>query len=105
MGVHIVVDGKRSELAGLCERYRVKSLMIFGSAVTGEFDEQRSDLDFLVAFREDVGQGALADAYFGLLAALEELFERPIDLVTAGSVRNPYVRQAINARSELLYAA
>jgi predicted nucleotidyltransferase len=105
MSVHAVVESRRSELARLCERFGVESLTLFGSAVTDEFDEQTSDLDFLVAFRTDVKQGGLADSYFGLLAALEELFERPIDLVTDGSVKNPYVLQAIQAHNECLYAA
>ncbi len=105
MSVHDIVEKRRTDLTRLCERYQVESLAIFGSAVTGGFDEQTSDLDFLVVFRSGLKPGGLADAYFGLLAALEDLFARPIDLVTAGSIKNPYVLQTIQTNNEPLYAA
>ena len=44
------------------------------------------------------------DAYFGLKEALEELFGRPVDLVEAGAVRNPYLKASIEQSRENLYA-
>jgi len=46
-----------------------------------------------------------AEAYFDLLEALESLFERRVDLVEIGAVRNPYLRREIEAGQETLYAA
>ena len=46
-------SGPRLEgLAELCRRFHVRTLDVFGSAVTGRFDPARSDLDFLVQFEE-----------------------------------------------------
>jgi len=46
-----------------------------------------------------------ADSYFDLLDELEELFARKVDLVEIEAVRNPYLRQEIEAAQETLYAA
>ena len=89
-------------LPELCRRYHVRRLDLFGSATTGRFDPGRSDVDFLVAF-EDLPRGAYADAYFGLRDALEQLFGRPVDLVTESSLENPYLRRRIEAERQPLF--
>ncbi|MFQ5614711.1 MAG: nucleotidyltransferase family protein [Anaerolineae bacterium] len=50
---------------------------------------QRSDLDFLVEFADFYALGAF-DRYFGLKEDLEQLFQRPVDLVEVKAIRNPY---------------
>ena len=49
--------------------------------------------------------GRYADAYFGLLESLQELFGRPVDLVVASSIKNPYFRGTVERTKALLYAA
>lgn len=95
---------QQSELVTLCKRHRVKRLELFGSATRADFDARRSDLDFLVEF-DQFPAGAYADAYFGLLESLEQLFQRPVDLVVASAIKNPYFRQAVERTKTLLYAA
>ena len=82
----------------------VARLEVFGSAAEGDFDEQRSDLDFLVEFGE-VPPGDRFDTFFGLQRALAELFARPVDLVEAGAPRNPYFIRRMNETRRLVYAA
>ena len=74
------IEERAEELRRLCLRYGVLRLDLFGSAVTGRYDLEKSDLDFLVEFQPSAFN-AYADAYFGLLEALGRLFERPVDLV------------------------
>lgn len=95
---------RRDEIAQLCRRHRVTRLEVFGSAASGNFDPETSDLDFLVEF-VPLGPGERADAYFGLLEDLRDLFGRPVDLVMTRAIRNPYFRQAIEQTREVLYAA
>jgi hypothetical protein len=98
-----LVEEKREELARLCVRFDVRRLELFGSATTGAFDPERSDLDFLVTF-EDLPEGTYADHYFGLLEALEDLFDRHVDLVMPSAIENPYFRAEIEAsRRSTLY--
>ncbi len=99
-----VIEGKRKELAQLCERFRVQRFEVFGSAADGTFDPETSDLDFLVEFLP-LREGEHFDAYFGLLEELQGLFERRIDLVETGAMRNPYFIRRVNESRTAIYAA
>src|SRR5947209_7836470 len=99
-----LIEGHRAELESLCRRFSVAKLELFGSAVTDEFNPATSDLDFLVDFLP-LQPGAHADAYFGFLHGLEDLFHCKIDLVMTGAIRNPWFRRAIDRQRTLLYAA
>jgi len=79
-------------------------LEVFGSATADNFDEGSSEVDLLVEF-DETPHADRADAYLGLLTAIEALLERRVDLVEAGAVRNPYLRQGIEESRELVYAA
>jgi predicted nucleotidyltransferase len=94
----------RAELQGFCQRFHARRLEIFGSAARGmDFDAARSDLDFLVEF-QPLSPGDYVDAFFGLKEALEQLFGRPVDLVSAASIRNSYFRDSIERTKALLDA-
>lgn len=98
------IDERRGELEALCKRFGVARLEAFGSVVTGRFEPQTSDIDFLVEFQQADGPG-YADRYFGLLESLEALFGRSVDLVVASAIKNPYFRDSLNKTRTLLYAA
>ena len=95
-------DGAAKPLGDLCRQFHVHRLGLVGSAVTGGFDPQRSDLDLLVEF-EPMPPGAYADAYFGLREQLEILFGRAIDLLTETALANPYLRRRIDAERQTLF--
>ncbi|MBI4299616.1 MAG: nucleotidyltransferase domain-containing protein [Chloroflexi bacterium] len=98
------LEQRRGELEALCRRFQVHRLEVFGSAVAGGFRSEESDLDFLVEFQPSAGAG-YADRYFGLLESLEQLFGRPVDLVVASAIKNPYFREFVERTKALLYAA
>ena len=102
--MNAAIEQHRAELERLCRRFGVRRLELFGSAVTGRDLPSRSDLDFLVEFAP-LPPGTYADTYFGLHEALEQLFGRPVDLVVASAIRNPYFRQSVEQSKVLLYAA
>jgi predicted nucleotidyltransferase len=97
-----IVEANLPALTALCRRFGVRRLDVFGSAATGRFDPARSDLDFLVEF-EQPSAGGFSGPYFGLLGALETLFQRRIDLLTDRSLENPYRRRRIEAEKRTLY--
>jgi predicted nucleotidyltransferase len=99
-----LIEQKREAIEVLCRQYRVHRLELFGSATGEVFDPETSDVDFLVEFQE-LPPGERADAYFGLLEGLQELFQREVDLVTVSAVTNPYLRESIEQSKALLYAA
>ncbi|WP_376097696.1 nucleotidyltransferase family protein [Roseomonas sp. CCTCC AB2023176] len=89
-------------VAALCRRYHVKRLDVFGSAVAGDFDPDRSDLDLLVEF-EDVPEAKGCRPYADLLFSLEDLAGRRVDLVESGAVKNRYVLKQMQAQRQPLY--
>lgn len=97
------VEQKRDELISLCRQFRVERLDLFGSAASGSFTAERSDLDFLVRFADRHPNGEYADRYLDFADELERLFQRPVDLVTEQSIRNPYFRSEIEQTRELIY--
>ena len=98
------IDQYRNELSDLCAIYGVRCLEMFGSAARGDFDRSQSDVDFLVDFTEAHSLGAF-DRYFGLKEALEQLFQRSVDLVEEKAVKNPYFKLAVERDRVLVYGA
>jgi hypothetical protein len=92
-----------AELVDICRRYGVQRLELFGSAALGR-ESLHGDVDLLVDFGLRPTPG-YADAYFGLCEALEELFKRPVDLVVASAIKNPYFLESVRRSKTLLYAA
>ena len=99
-----VVEERSDELRRLCLTYSVRRLDLFGSASTGLYDPDESDLDFLVEF-QPAALNAYADAYFGLLEALGRLFGRPVDLVVESAIKNPYFLQSVEQTRIPIYEA
>ena len=99
-----LIDDKQNELKVLCCRFGVNTLAVFGSAAQDKDFTDQSDLDFLVEFLA-MSPVDHADAYFGLLAALRELFNRGIDLLEVKAIDNPYLLESINQHRVELYAA
>ncbi len=102
--MHRLIEDNRVELNQLCQRFKVHRLELFGSAADGSFDLDSSDLDFLVEFLR-LQPGEHFDAYFGLLEALRDLFQRKIDLVETKAMRNPYFIRRVNESRISIYAA
>lgn len=99
--ISTTVSQHRSALNALCEAYHVSRLDLFGSATVSN---EPNDLDFLVSFQPMKPEDH-ADAYFGFLAALQDLFACDIDLVEESAIRNPYFKKGLEESRERLYAA
>ena len=97
-----VLDENRIGLAQMCRRFGVRRLEVFGSAARGDFDPEKSDLDFIVSFA-DKTLGTYADRYLDFAAAVERLLGRKIDLLTERSIRNPFFRREVEAAREIVY--
>ena len=95
---------RTTELEQLCRRCHVLRLEVFGSATDSQRFRPDSDIDFLVEFQPFPPCGH-ANAYFGLLEGLQEVFGRPVDLVSAAAIKNPYFWESVEETKELLYAA
>jgi predicted nucleotidyltransferase len=96
-------DIKSKELKLLCEKYNVKELYLFGSAVSGGLSED-SDLDFVVHFDRQGYEGAF-EQFMGFKQHLEQIFDCPVDLYHQRKFRNPIFQREVDNTKQLLYAA
>lgn len=99
-----IIEQNQVRLMELCQQYGVKRFELFGSAAKGDFNEQTSDLDFLVEFLPS-DPARHAHSYMNLLVELEDLFGRKIDLLEVLAIYNPYLMESINQTRIELYAA
>ena len=99
-----IVSDKLGAIAALAQKHGVRRLSLFGSGLSSDFDQHRSDLDFLVEF-ETKSPSDHADSYFGLMEDLGELLGLPIDLIEPGPISNPYFREEIERTRRPLYEA
>lgn len=90
-------------IADSCRRYGVARLRLFGSAATGQFDRERSDVDFFVDFPPETGD--LLGKYLGLKEELERIVGRHVDLVMSDAVENPYFAAEAFRTAQDVYAA
>jgi len=99
-----LIQQRRGQIAELCRLYGLKRLELFGSAVSGNFDDACSDVDFFYEF-DLTSTTDLADRFFAFKERLESLLQRKVDLVSARHAINPYFLREANRHRLTLYAA
>jgi predicted nucleotidyltransferase len=87
-------------LAELCQKYGIAELSVFGSIARGD-SQPGSDVDLLYV---RVPGNDLGMAFFDLQEDLEEVFGRPVDLVSKESLHR-VIRDQVLADAQVLYAA
>lgn len=95
-----LIDRDRAGFSALLAANSVSRLYAFGSSVHGPFRPD-SDVDVLVevdAPDEQAG-GLLINVWNGL----EDFFQRPVDMLTESSLRNPYLRAEVERTKKLIY--
>jgi Predicted nucleotidyltransferases len=96
------IDDYKNALTQLCIKNKVKSLYVFGSVLTSRFNND-SDIDMIVDI-DSTNPLEYANYYFNLKFALQDLLNRPIDLLENKAIRNSYLRQEIDNSKQLIYA-
>ena len=95
------LDRYQSKLSTLCQQHHVKTLFAFGSVTTEKFSND-SDVDLIVEFN-DIPVEDYADNYFDFKFLLQDVFNRPVDLLEEQAIKNPYFRQSINHSKQMIY--
>ena len=96
-----IIQAYINEITALCELHRVESLYAFGSVLTDKFSSD-SDIDLIVDFKP-IKVEEYADNYFDFKFSLEDMLNRPIDLLEAKAIKNPYFKKSVNAQKQLIY--
>jgi len=92
-------------LRKICQKYLVKELAVFGSALDGDFKED-SDIDLLYIFQDNSENSLFSKVR--IKEELENLFGRPVDLISRRAIensRNEYKKKAILEHTKVIYAA
>ena len=96
-----IVERNIATVSDLCKQHKVKNMYLFGSILTNKFSPE-SDIDLLVNFG-DVNLYHYFDNYMELKDGLEQLFNRPVDLLEEQTVKNPVLRRSIERNKKLIY--
>ena len=89
------------DIKKLCDKHNVQNLYAFGSVLKENFSN-KSDVDLIVDFKKMDPQ-MYTDNYFNLKFSLEDLFNKPVDLLEEQAIRNPYFKSHIAHDRELIY--
>ena len=80
--MHPEIAIRIKEIAGICRRYRVSRLEVYGSAARGtDFDPETSDAEFLVVFEPPTVPPGISERHRGLNADLGALLDRKVVLI------------------------
>lgn len=90
-----------SDIRELCKTHKVKSLYVFGSILSNEFNDE-SDIDLIVDFFP-ISVEDYADNYFEFKFSLQNILKRPIDLLEQKAIKNPYFLSNVNQHKQLIY--
>ena len=89
-------------ISDLCRRWKVTELSLFGSVLRDDFRPD-SDIDVLVTFAADAPWSLLD--LLDMREHLRQILRRDVHLVEQEGLRNPFRRQAILSRREVIFAA
>ncbi len=96
-----IIDNHINEIERLCKSNEVEALYVFGSVLTDKFNKD-SDIDLLVDFKPmDISK--YAEIYYNLKFGLQNLLNRPIDLLEQKAIKNPFFLQQLNKEKKLVY--
>jgi predicted nucleotidyltransferase len=96
-----LLDKYSNDIHKLCKDHKVRSLYAFGSVLTDQFTKS-SDVDLIVDF-DNIDVAKYADNYFDFKFSLEDLLNRPVDLLEEKAIKNPYFKKAISQKRHLVY--
>ena len=96
-----LLDKHIIDISKLCADHKVKQLYAFGSVLSTKFNHE-SDVDLVVDF-DPIDLSLYADNYFDFKFSLQNILNRPIDLLEDKAIKNPYFRQTLNQQRQLIY--
>ena len=96
------INTNRDAFYALCEEHKVNYLFAFGSAVSGNFDTNKSDIDLHVEIdkSDPIKKG---EKILSFWEKLEVFFKRKVDLLTNLSVKNKILRENTDSTKVLIY--
>lgn len=90
----------RQKIIDFCRRWKIVRMAFFGSVLREDFRPD-SDVDVMLAYARDIDW--FAYDYLSMKEEMERLFQRKVDLIEEGMIRNPVKRRCIYQNLEVIY--
>jgi predicted nucleotidyltransferase len=97
-----VISRNIDKIGKICQEHKVERLFVFGSIASGNVTTN-SDIDLLISFSDDITIDEYTENYFKLHHLFEEIFHRPVDLITENSLSNPFFIHTLEKTKILIY--
>lgn len=97
------LDKYINEISSLCREHKVKTLYAFGSVLTDQFNAD-SDIDLVIDINSNDPLD-YAENYFDFKFKLQELIQKPIDLLEEKGIRNSRLKDNIESSKIKIYEA
>lgn len=100
--INSILNAQLGEIRSLLKQKKVKKAYLFGSVCTDKFGKE-SDVDLLISFLDGLSPIEYGNLWWELYFSLEDLLHHKIDLVTEGTIKNPYLLMEIEkTKQEIL---
>lgn len=99
-----IITENINAIKDICKKHHVKEMAVFGS-VTKNYFTEKSDIDVLIEFQDDIKFEDYSMNYFSFEESLKSLLKKEIDLVTKRFIENPYFLESIKQNKETIYVA
>jgi predicted nucleotidyltransferase len=100
--IHHQLKDKLPEIIALFKANKVKRAYAFGSVCTEKFND-KSDVDFVIAFEEGLEPLQKGENWWNLFYQLKNILKRDVDLLTEDTLKNPYFIKSVNKTKTALY--
>ena len=97
------LDRYKYEINNLCKEHKVKTLYAFGSVLTDNFGPN-SDIDLVIEIYSN-DPIEYAENYFDFKFKLQELINKPIDLLEEKGIKNSHLKNNIESSKYKIYGA
>ncbi|MBS2096793.1 nucleotidyltransferase family protein [Carboxylicivirga linearis] len=97
------LDKYINEIHNLCREHKVKTLYAFGSVLTDKFGPN-SDIDLVIEINSN-DPIDYAENYFDFKFKLQELINKPIDLIEEKGIKNSHLKSNIESSKFKIYEA
>ena len=82
-----LIEKNIQKIAALCKKHKVSQLFVFGSILTGRFNDG-SDIDLIVTFNK---------------TEIGDYFNNYFDFLEEQTIKNPYLKKNLDATKMLIY--
>lgn len=102
MALPQLIEQNLEKMLNELRQHRVSRAYLFGSVASNNFNEN-SDVDILLEFFSDCDPLEKGESLGVIQEKLEDILHRPVDVVSASAIKNPYFLSSIKQNQLLIY--